>query len=143
MKKTNKSSKKGIIGLIVGLTTGVAAAVAGGLATAKVVKEIKSDLNETVFVSPNETNKVTVERGSSKFARGMTYIKVTAKNGEKNCEMYFLFSGKEVDTISYDWRDENHFAMYVGDGLYREFGEVAFEDDKITMNHNTKQARID
>ena len=101
-------TNSGKIGLIVSVAAGAVASIAGCLATVKVVKEIKNDLQEVTLVSPNGKNIVTVNRGSSKFAIGLTYIKLKAENEEgKTCEIKFL-AGKNSNKIIFDWKDDEH-----------------------------------
>lgn len=135
-----KSNAKSIIGLSVGIASGVAAAVAGGLAVAKIVKEIKCDLKDTTFVSPNETNQVIVTYGSSSFAKGMTFVKVVAENDTANCPMLMLILGKKTAKISCEWLDDDHFVLSrVGKSGSKQICEACFEDGMIVINHNVKK----
>lgn len=140
--------KQGIIGLVVGVTAGVAAAVAGGLCTAKVVKEIKSDLKDNELVSPDGNNVVTLSCGVSSFAKGLALIKVNAKSGEKEDECRFSFlAGKSASGLNYEWKDNDHFELTVGEGKLQQCCDVSFENDEIVimyfMQKNTPEATVE
>ncbi len=135
---SQKNGTNGIVGLIVGITAGVAAATAGGLAALKVLKEIKSDSQETTMVSPNEKNYVTVTCGSSSFARGLTLVKVKAENENDHCEISFL-AGKNAK-ISFNWKDDDNFELGIKDGKLEKVCDVSFEGDEITMKLYAKKA---
>ena len=81
--------KQTVIGLIVGVTLGTAATIAGIITVRKIVKEIKNDLVEESFISPNGDNLVTLTYGSSDFARGLTFIKVRgmSEGGKDDCKL--------------------------------------------------------
>ena len=131
-------NKNGKVGLITGLATGAVAAVAGCLATVKVVKEIKDDLQEVTLVSPNGKNIVTVNRGSSKFAFGLTYIKLKAENEEgKTCEIAFV-AGKNSNKIIFDWKDDEHLYFQLGDVKCKQYCDVTFEEE-IKMVYSLKK----
>ena len=129
-------SGKGIVGLVTGIAAGAAAVVAGYFTAAKVVGEIKDDFQETTFVSPNEKNIVTVKCGASKFAKGLTYIKVKAENENENCEMGFL-AGKGAYQIDIDWVDENTFELSFNEGKHEKTCVVSFTDEQIDMKYYT------
>jgi len=128
--------KNGVIGLIAGVTAGVAAAVAGSLATVKVVKEIKEDLNESCFVSPEGNNFVSLKYGASNFAKGLVYIKVKAyTEAEKEadaCNFSFL-AGKNAKSIRVEWKDNEHFELSAGKGKLQQCCDVSFEGDNISI----------
>lgn len=122
-------TNNGKIGLIAGVVAGAVASVAGCLATVKVVKEIKNDLQEVTLVSPNGKNIVTVNRGSSSFAIGLTYIKLKAENEEgKTCEISFL-AGKNSNKIIFDWKDDDHLYFQLGDAKCKQYCDVTFAED--------------
>ena len=127
--------KQGVIGLIVGITAGVAAAVAGGLATARIVKEIKSDLKDEKIVSPDGNNSVTLSCGASSFAKGITLIKVHAQTetiGDK-CKFSFLVGNKSAQHINCEWMDNDHFELTEGEVKLKQCCDVDFGDEQITL----------
>ena len=128
--------KNGVFGLIAGITAGVAAAVAGSFATVKIVKEIKSDLNESCFVSPDGDNFVTLKCGASNFAKGLAYIKVRAYSESEvvNDECTFSFlAGKNANGITFEWKDNNHFELSVGEGKLKQCCDISFNEGNITI----------
>ena len=126
--------KQGIIGLVVGVTAGVAAAVAGGICTAKVVKEIKNDIKDNEIVSPEGNNVITLSCGVSNFAKGLALIKVHAKSGEKEDECKFSFlAGKSAASLNYEWKDNDHFELTVGEGKFQQCCDVAFDEENVTI----------
>lgn len=126
--------KQNIIGLIAGVAAGAAAAIAGGLVTAKVVKEIKSDLNDFSFVSDDGKNVVTLTYGSSDFAKGLTYVKVKAavEDSDLNCKM-IVFAIKKDEIFCGEWKDNENFKLWVGNGKRRQCCDVDFGGDEINM----------
>jgi hypothetical protein len=129
--------KNGVVGLVAGITAGIAAAVAGSLATVKIVKEIKNDLNESCFVSPEGNHFVSLKYGASDFAKGLVFIKVNAyteaeEDGD-NCTFSFL-AGKNASSISVEWKDNANFEISVGKGKLKQCCDVCFdEEEKITI----------
>ncbi len=136
--------KKGLIGLIAGVTAGVAAAVAGGLATAKVVKEIKNDLNDYSFASEDGKNVVTLTYGSSDFAKGLTYVQVRAfvEDSDLDCKMV-VFAIKNTEIFDGEWSDSEHFTLKVGSGKRRQCCDVDFSDDEINMYYYVEKTTED
>lgn len=136
MKKriTKKNTKKNAAGLVVGIAAGVAAAVAGAFATKKVVKEIKDDLNDFSFVSPDGKNTVTLTYGSSDFAKGLTYVQVKAfvDNSDLECKM-IVISIKGTEVFNGEWADNDNFKLFVGSGKRRQCCDVDFGGDEINM----------
>ena len=126
--------KQGVIGLIAGIAAGAAAAVAGGLVAAKVVKEIKSDLSDFSFVSNDGKNVVTLTYGASDFAKGLTYVQVTAyvEDSDLNCKMV-VFSIKKDETFCGEWTDNDNFKLLVGNGKRKQCCEVDFGGEEINM----------
>lgn len=134
-------TNNGKIGLIAGVVAGAVASVAGCLVTVKVVKEIKNDLQEVTLVSPNGKNIVTVNRGSSNFAIGLTYIKLKAENEEgKTCEMSFL-AGNNSNKIIFDWKDDDHLYFQLGDAKHKQYCDVTFGEE-IKMVYSLKRIEI-
>ena len=118
---------------IVGIIAGVAAGTAVALTTKKIVKEIKNDLSDATFMSPNGDNKVALTFGASETARGLTYIKVHATSRTKRdcCEM-IAFSKKKDDFLDGEWTDNDHFKLLIGSGKRKQCCDVSFEGKKIT-----------
>lgn len=129
-------NKKNVIGLAIGLAAGAAAAAAGYLATAKIVKEIKADLNDLELLSPEGNNKITLKCGVSDFAKGLAFVKVIAanENGEDECKFSFL-AGKSAKNASYEWVDNDHFEITVGEGKLKQCCDVDFSEDQICLSY--------
>lgn len=134
-------TQNGKIALAIGLCTGVAAAAVGCIAAFKIANEIKEDFHETTLISPNEKNFVTVKCGSSKFARGLTLVKVKAENENDTCNISFL-AGKNSNKISFNWKDDDHFEFYLGDGKVKQHCDVSFEGDDISMKYYLKKMKL-
>ena len=133
--------KQAVIGICVGVALGTAATVAGVLAVRKIVKEIKADLNECSFTSPNGDNIVTLTYGSSKFAKGLTFIKVqgSVESGNDDCKLV-LFAKDSSELFSGEWSDNEHFRLLVGNGKRKQCCDVNFENEKITANYYWRKA---
>lgn len=128
--------KQGILGLVVGVTAGVAAAVAGGLATVKVVKEIKNDLKDVDFASPNGDNIVSLKFGSSEFAKGLSYVKVEAKieDGEDSCD-FVMLAGKNAGGLSCEWTDNEHCTVMLGEGRLKQRCDIDYTGEEIVISY--------
>ena len=126
--------KKNVIGLVAGIAAGAAVAAAGYVATAKVVKEIKADLNDKEILSPEGNNKITLKCGISDFAKGLAFVKVIAanENGEDECKFSFL-AGKSAKNASYEWVDNDHFEITVGEGKLKQCCDVDFSGEQICL----------
>ena len=124
--------KQKLIGVGLGISLGAAAAIAGR----KVVNEIKTDLNECSFISPNGENAVTLTYGSSKFAKGLTFIKVKGSfiSGGDECKLV-LFAKNGVKLFNCEWKDDEHFVLLVGTGKCKQCCDVSFKDEKIIANY--------
>ena len=133
--------KKTVIGICVGAAIGTAAAVAAAIAVNKIVKEIKADLNECSLTSPDGNNMVTLTYGSSKFAKGLTFIKVRAsvESGNDDCKLV-LFAKDSPELFSGEWNDNNNFRLLVGGGKRKQCCDVKFEDGKIMANYYWRKA---
>lgn len=132
-------SKNGKVGLIIGAVAGGVASALGCLATVKAVKEIKNDLHDVTLVSPNGKNEVTVKRGSSNFAIGLTYIKLIATNENgKTCEISFL-AGKNSNKVIFNWKDDDHLDFQLGDARCKQYCDVEFNEDDISMSYYLKK----
>lgn len=128
--------KQGIVGLVVGVAAGVAAAVAGSLATVKVVKEIKHDLKDVDFASPNGDNVVSLHFGSSEFAKGLSYVKVEAKieDGEDSCD-FVMLAGKNAGGLSCEWTDNEHCTVMLGEGKRRQRCDIDYTGEEIVISY--------
>ena len=135
---------KSVIGIIAGVAAGVAAAVAGGLATAKVVKEIKNDLNDFCFVSDDGKNVVSLTYGSSDFAKGLTYVQVKAsvEDSDLACKMT-VFAIKKTEVFNGEWSDNEHFKLLVGGGKRKQCCDVDFSGDEINMYYYVEKTDDD
>lgn len=124
--------KQTVIGLIVGVTLGTAATIAGIITVRKIVKEIKNDLVEESFISPNGDNLVTLTYGSSDFARGLTFIKVRgmSEGGKDDCKL-IAFAKRKSKLFSAEWADNEHFNLVIGNGKVKQHCDVSFEGRKI------------
>ena len=130
MKKTSA------IGIIAGFVAGAAAAVAGALAVDKVAKEIKSNVSEKTFISPDGDNSVTVSFGSSKTARELACVKIIAESEGKDdsCKLIALAKKKE-EFLSGEWTDNDHFQLLIGTGKRKQCCDISFEGDQIVANY--------
>lgn len=133
--------KQTVIGICVGAALGTAAVVAGVLTVRKIVKEIKADLNECCFTSPNGDNIVTLTYGSSKFAKGLTFIRVkgSVESGNDDCKLV-LFAKDSPELFSSEWEDDNHFRLLVGNGKRKQCCDFKFEGEKIMANYYLRKA---
>lgn len=123
--------KKTLFKIAAGIALGAAAAAAVG----KISGEMKSGLSEEEFVSPFGDNWVTVSRGSSETAKGLTYIKVRAECDSKEdvCKMFFL-AGKNAE-ISGEWEGNTFFRFAVGRGKHRQCCDINFDEKEITARY--------
>ena len=118
----------------VGFIMGAAAGAAGALAYDKIANEIKSDMREQVFTSPEGNNIITVSYGSSATAKGLTYIRVKALNSEDGCKLV-VFAKKSPKLLNAEWFDNNNFKLLVGSGKHKQCCDVKFEEANITANY--------
>jgi hypothetical protein len=127
--------KSVIIGSLAGFAVGAVAAVAGKIAVDKVVGEIKQDLGDNVFTSPEGNNTVTLSYGSSDTAKGLTYVKVraTAEGKEDDCKLV-IFTKKKNDgiCISGEWVDNGQFKLLIGSGKRKQCCDVTFGEEQIS-----------
>ena len=130
--------KKDNTGLIIGIAAGALAAAAATYVTARVVKEVKGDLKEVYFVSPDEENVVSVTSGSSETARGLTLIKVKAykKSGGDECKFSFLSRKGELYC---KWHDNDSFELLSGKGERKQCCEADFGGEEITLKYYFKK----
>ena len=129
-------SKKGTLEFVLGLAAGTAAALAGTRLVCKIKKEINKNMCEQTFTSPEENNSVTLSYGSSKTARGLTYIRITAiaESTEDDCRLV-LFTKKGIEILSSEWLDNDHFKILIGNGKRKQCCDVNFEEKEIVANY--------
>ena len=130
--------KQTVIGIVIGAVVGTAAAVGTALVVRKIVKEIKSDLNQCTFTSPNGDNEVTLSYGSSKFAKGLTFVRVKA-NG---CKLV-LFTRNASEPFDGEWNENGNFTLLVGNGKYKQCCEVSFDGKKTNANYSWRKAALE
>ena len=124
------------LGVIAGFLAGAAATVAGAIAADKVAKEIKRDIGERDFVSPDGDRVVTLSYGSSKTAKGLTYIRVKAMTvPEEDACTLVAFAKKSEGMLSGEWIDNDHFQLLIGSGKLKQCCDVSFDADEITANY--------
>ena len=118
---------------ILGLVAGLAAGIAATVAVNKVVTEIKSDIGERRFTSPDGNNFVTLSYGSSNTAKGLTCIKVNAskEGSDDNCKL-MIFAKKNEDLFTGEWTDNDNFTLWVGKGKRKWRCEVDFEGEGVS-----------
>lgn len=123
-----------------GLVAGIAAGVVATTAVDKIVKEIKGDIGEHRFTSPDSNNFVTLSYGSSETAKGLTYIKViaSAEGTEDTCKLVIL-AKKNDELFTGEWTDNEHFSLVVGKGKRRQCCDVDFIDGEITAIYYTQK----
>ena len=125
-----------VLGALLGFTIGTAVAIAGKMAVDKVIDEIKHDLHEQSFVSPEGDHIVTISCGSSAFANGLTHLRLKAlfPSGEDDCKLSILTrkAPQELDT---QWQDNDHFQLLVGNGKHKQCCDVSFEEKQIIANY--------
>ena len=124
--------KSVILGSLAGFAVGAASAVAAKIAVDKVVTEIKQDLGDHVFTSPEGNNFVTLSCGTSNSAKGLTYIKVRATSDGKDddCKLV-IFSKKKANYISGEWIDNEQFKLLIGTGKRKQCCDVTFDGKQI------------
>lgn len=132
-----------LLGLAVGFVVGAATAVAGAVAVDKVSREIKEDLNEYSFTSPDCNNIVTLSKGSSETAKGLTVIKIkaTTEGKEDECKLVML-AGKNAEILSGEWTDNDHFELIVGKGKRLQCCDVSFDEEEIKALYYFKKITL-
>ena len=142
-----KTIKKLAVGTAVGIAAGVAvgtATIAAGVVTVKkIVKEIKTDIGEERFASPDGNHTVTVSYGASKTARGLAYIKVlaTADGKDDSCKL-IVFSKKKGEFLCGEWSDNDHFSLLIGSGRRKQCCDVSFDGDEIVAQYYLKKINL-
>jgi len=128
-----------VLGMLAGFAVGAAAAVVGMIAVDKVVKEIKVDLCDQSFTSPEGNNKVTLSYGSSDTAKGLTYVKViaTTESKEDECKLVIL-TKKSEPMFAVEWTDNNNCKILVGNGKHKQCCDVKFDGDQLFAQYYVK-----
>jgi len=119
----------GAAGLVLGATT-----VATKVRLEKIAKEIRSDISEYSFTSPDGDNTVTLWYGSSKTGKGLTYVEVVAKSNDNECSL-IAFAKKGSNLFNGEWTDNEHFTLAIGSGKRKQYCDVTFADGKITEHY--------
>ena len=123
---------KTIFGIIAGVTASVMVGTAVALTTKKIVREIKRDMCDATFVSPDGDNAVELNFGASKTARGLTFIKVNATSENKDdCCKLIVFAKKKDELMDGEWIDNNHFKLLIGSGKRKQCCDVSFDGEQI------------
>ena len=123
---------KTVFGIIAGVTASVMAGTAVALTTKKIVREIKRDMCDATFVSPDGDNAVELNFGASKTARGLTFIKVNATSENKDdCCKLIVFAKKKDEIMDGEWIDNNHFKLLIGSGKRKQCCDVSFDGEQI------------
>ena len=129
MKKRTKFA------MAVGFVAGAAAGAVGAMAYDKIAAEIKSDMREQAFTSPEGNNVVTVSYGSSTTAKGLTYIRVKALAADDDDCKLVVFAKKSPKLLNAEWFDNNHFKLLIGDGKHKQCCDVKFDEANILANY--------
>ena len=121
--------------VLFGLAFGIAAASAVAVAVSKISGEMKNGSVVKEFDSPFGNNWVKISFGSSKTAKGLMCIKVQAEtdSNEDVCKLVLL--AEKDAALSYEWEDNEHFRLYVGNGKLKQCCDVVFDIDKITARY--------
>ena len=123
---------KTIFGIIAGVTASVMAGTAVALTTKKIVREIKRDMCDATFVSPDGDNAIELNFGASKTARGLTFIKVNATSENKDdCCKLVVFAKKKDELMDGEWIDNSHFKLLIGSGKRKQCCDVSFDGEQI------------
>ena len=135
--------KNGLVGLIAGFVTGTAAAVAGTIAVRKVAGEIKDDMGQQIFPSPEGNNLVTLTRGTSETAKGLTLVKLTATSEDKEDECRLkVLTKKGTRFLSGEWLDNDHFQLLIGNGKHKQCCDVSFDGDEIKAHYYLLKVKL-
>ena len=139
----NKNVVVGIIAGAAGLVVGATSAVLVKNAVDKIKQEIKDDLRDYTFTSPNGDNTVTLSYGSSKTLRGLTYIKVFAASeaNSDHCTMIAI-SRKVEELFEGEWIDNDQFKLAIGGGNSKQYCDVNFEGEKIVATYYLRKISL-
>lgn len=121
-----------ILGAVIGFAAGTAAAIAGKMAVDKVVEEIKGELGDQTFTSPEGNNRVTISSGSSTTAKGLAFLRVKATSDacEDECKLSLL-TRKMPETLDAQWTDNDNFTLTLGKGKIKQYCDITFDGDEI------------
>ena len=121
--------------VLFGIALGIAAVSAVAVAVSKISNEMKNGFDEEEFDSPFGNNWIKVSFGSSKTAKGLACIKIRAEtdSNEDVCRLVML--AEKDAALSYEWEDNEHFKLYVGNGKFKQCCDVVFDFDKITAKY--------
>lgn len=137
-------NKNTVLGAIAGFAVGATAAIMGKITVDKVVKEIKSEMSEQRFTSPEGDNFVTVSYGSSNTANGLTFIRIKAAfepdNDDEACKLV-MFTKKMPVTLEAQWTDNDNFKLLVGSGKRKQCCDISFEEDGISASYYLTKSR--
>ena len=128
--------KSVLLGAMIGFAVGAAAAVAGKITFDKVACEMKTDMGELRFASPNEDHLVTFSYGSSQTAKGLTLIRIlaTSKTTEEVCKLSLLAKAAPQSPDA-EWIDNDHFKLRFGNGKRRQCCDISFDPDRMTAKY--------
>ena len=118
--------------VLFGLTAGIAA-VSAAVFVGKISKEIKNDLVEEEFDSPFGNNWIKISFGSSKTAKGLAWVKIHAETEYNEDVCNLVIFAKNCESLPFEWLDNDHFRLFVGNGKRRQCCDVVFDMKKITM----------
>ena len=121
--------------ILFGVAFGIAAASAVVVTVNKISKELKNESDEEVFYSPMEDNRVKVSYGSSETAKGLTCIKIKVGDDldDDSCKLVVL--AKKDAALSYEWLDNEHFRLLIGNGKYKQCCDVTFDGGNINAQY--------
>ncbi len=121
--------------IVFGLALGIAAAAATAIAVDKISKEMENELIEEEFISPFGNNWIRFSLGSSNVAKGFMCIKIQAEtdSNEDVCKLVVL--AKKNAALFYEWEDNEHFKLLVGNGKIKQCCSVSFDIEKITARY--------
>ncbi|MBR5311234.1 MAG: hypothetical protein IKU42_08960 [Oscillospiraceae bacterium] len=121
--------------ILFGVAFGIAAASAVAVTVNKISKELKNESDEEVFYSPMEDNRVKVSYGSSETAKGLTCIKIKVGDDldDDSCKLVVL--AKKDAALSYEWLDNEHFRLLIGNEKYKQCCDVTFDGGNINAQY--------
>lgn len=130
-----------VLGLLAGVAAGAAAAIAGKILVDKIVGEIKNDLDDYTFTSPDQNNSVTISYGTSETAKGLTFVRVKATSTTNDDDCKLIAFARKADEMFYgEWSDNEHFQLLVGNGKCKQCCDVAFDQEKIVARYYLQKA---
>ena len=123
-------------GLMTAFLAGAAASVAATRTAYKIAKEVRRDIVERDFASPNGEHTVTLSIGSAQTVKGLSCVSVKAASvgKEEDCRLLIL-AKKQPAFLSGTWSDNDHFRLLVGTGRRKQCCDICFEGGEITANY--------